>query len=414
MSGHSTKLEGEALGTASLPDVAAIAAVLHRMETTSIEASSTDLHSENSTNLDSVSLTDLHSEISEEVGATCIRTRAIPDPHAYVRQQSTIDGSTEAASVTTLAAPETAQSSKWMVYSMYAICAIVWGTGWYAIRLSVSDGGYPIFGGAAIRYTLAALVLGGMIPFFPKAFGRVNRKETGWLILAGVFNAAAIALLYWGEKSISGGLASVLTATSPIMMAVIAFFTRTEKISAGTIIGFCLSLAGIGIIFGERLTVSPEHLLAMGAILGAALFFALTNFVMKVKATTVKPMQSAVMFFASMSIIFWLATPCEASAMQWPPPVAPTYALVYLSIACSALAFPAFFYVLRHSSLMFASTLAFVHPVIALLTDCALEHEFMLTMSGYSGMSVVLVGVILSMVSNGRTRSAKAKQVSAA
>ena len=102
-------------------------------------------------------------------------------------------------------------------------------------------------------------------------------------------------------------------------------------------------------------------------ILGAALFFALTNFVMKVKATTVKPLQSSVMFFASMSIIFWIAAPCEAPAMPWPPPAAaPTYALVYLSVACSALAFPAFFYVLRHSSLMFASTLAFVHT-----SDCA-------------------------------------------
>lgn len=398
MSSHTTKIEGEALGTASPPDVAEIAAVLHRMETTSIEAG----------------LTDLRSEISDETGSICIRTRAIPDPHVSDRQSSISEASTATAESTSPAAPEPrAQASKWMIYSMYAVCAVVWGTGWYAIRLSVSDGGYPIFGGAAIRYTLAAVVLGGLIPFFPKAFGLVNRKETGWLIVAGILNAAAIALLYWGEKSISGGLASVLTATSPIMMAMIAFFTRTERISAGTIIGFCLALAGIGIIFGERLSVSPEHLVAMGAILGAALFFALTNFVMKVKATTVKPMQSAVMFFASMSVVFWLATPCEATAMQWPPPGAPTYALVYLAIAGSALAFPAFFYVLRHSSLMFASTLAFVHPVIALLTDCALEHEFMLTMSGYSGMSVVLVGVILSMVSNNKSISAKAKQVSA-
>ena len=153
-------------------------------------------------------------------------------------------------------------------------------------------------------------------------------------------------------------------------------------------------------IFGERLTISPNHLVSMLSILGAALFFALTNFTMKLKAKDVKPMQSSVLFCVSMSVIFWLASPCEASAMHWPPPAVPTYALLYLGIAGSALAFPAFFYVLRHSSLMFASTLAFVHPIIALVTDSMFEHEFMLTMSAYSGMSVVLVGVILSMVSN--------------
>lgn len=290
--------------------------------------------------------------------------------------------------------------SKMTVYAMYAVCAFVWGTGWYAIRLCVSEGGYPVFGGAALRYTVAALVLGFMIPLFPKAFGGLNRKQVMWLLLAGTFNAAAIALLYWGEKNISGGLASVLTATSPIMVALLAFFTRTERITSGTIAGFCLALAGIAMIFGERLTVSPDHLVSMVSILGAALFFALTNFTMKVKAKDVKPMLSSVLFFVSMSLIFWLASPYEASAIHWPPPAVPTYALLYLGIAGSALAFPAFFYVLRHSSLMFASTLAFVHPVIALLTDSMFEHEFMLTMSAYSGMSVVLVGVILSMVSN--------------
>ena len=286
------------------------------------------------------------------------------------------------------------------VYAMYAVCAFVWGTGWYAIRLCVSEGGYPVFGGAALRYTVAALVLGLMIPLFPKAFGGLNRKQVMWLLLAGTFNAAAIGLLYWGEKNISGGLASVLTATSPMMVAMLAFFTRTERITSGTIAGFCLALAGIAMIFGERLTISPNHLVSMLSILGAALFFALTNFTMKLKAKEVKPMQSSVLFFVSMSVIFWLASPCEASAMHWPPPAVPTYALLYLGIAGSALAFPAFFYVLRHSSLMFASTLAFVHPIIALVTDSMFEHEFMLTMSAYSGMSVVLVGVILSMVSN--------------
>jgi drug/metabolite transporter (DMT)-like permease len=295
------------------------------------------------------------------------------------------------------------QASRLTVYAMYAVCAIVWGTGWYAIRLCVSDGGYPVFGGAALRYTLAAFVIGLMVPLFPKAFSGLKKEQTGWLLLAGFFNAAAIALLYWGEKNISGGLASVLTATSPIMVAMIAFFTRTERITSGTIAGFCLALGGITMIFGERLSVSPDHLLSMGSILGAALFFALTNFVVKVKTSDVKPLLSSVLFFTSMSVIFWLASPCEAPAMPWPPPAAPTYALLYLAVACSALAFPAFFYVLRHSSLMFASTLAFVHPVIALLTDCVFEHEFMLTMSAYSGMSVVLVGVVLSMVSNRNT-----------
>lgn len=294
------------------------------------------------------------------------------------------------------------------VYLMYAICAFVWGTGWYAIRLCVGDGGYPIMGGAALRYTLAAVTILALIPIVPKAFGKINKKQMGWLLLSGILNALAVGLLYWGEKSISGGVASVLAATSPIMVALLALFTRTERITSNTIFGFCLALGGVAIIFGERLSVSPDHLLSMFAILGAALLFAVVNWIMKVKAENVKPLHSAALFFASMSVAFWLATPCEQVAMPWPPPAVPTYALVYLSLGCSALAFPAFFYLLRHSSLMFASTLAFVHPIIALLTDCMFEHDFVITMSGYIGISVVLTGVIVSMLKpRERTTSAE-------
>lgn len=292
-------------------------------------------------------------------------------------------------------------SPAFLVYVTYSLCAILWGTGWFAIRLCVSDGGYPVLGGAALRYTIAALLLLLALPFFPQCFARMKRGQFGWLLLAGVFNAVAIGLLYWGEKIVSGGLASVLVATSPLIVAMLVLATRTEPVKTGSIGGFCLALGGVALIFWERLCVSPSHLLAMGAILGAALFFSIVNVIMKLKVGEVKSLQSSAIFFAAMSLVFWLACPCEAApGMPWPPPAIPTCALVYLSVACSAIAFPAFCYLLRHSSLMFASTLSFVHPVIALLTDCALEHNFVLSLSAYAGISIVLIGLSLSIFAN--------------
>ncbi|MBX9694966.1 MAG: EamA family transporter, partial [Cyanobacteria bacterium] len=176
----------------------------------------------------------------------------------------------------------------------------------------------------------------------------------------------------------------------------------------GAIAGAFLALAGVGIIFSERLTVSPSHVPAMLSILGSAIGFALSNFIMKVKTGDVKPLQSSVLFFISMSILFWIASPCEAPAVpSWPPPVVPTYALVYLALGCSALALPAFFYLLKRTSLMFASTLAFVHPVIALVTDSVFEQQFILTLSAYTGITVVMMGVVLTAMSNEKIREHK-------
>ncbi len=290
-----------------------------------------------------------------------------------------------------------------LIYFTYGLCALIWGTGWYAIRLSVSTGGYPVFGGAAIRYTLAAVILGMLVSFFPRTVGVISRRQIGWLSICGLMNAAGTALLYWGERSISGGLAAVLIATSPIMVALLALVSRTERITRGTILGFVVALIGIGVIFSERLTVSPSHLFAMLAMLGAALFFALSSWLMKIKANDVKPLVSSTLFFFSMSVFCWLACPCESAAIPWPPPAVPTYALLYLSIACSVLAFPAYVFLLRNASLMIASSLAFVHPVIALLTDCMLERNFALTCSAYIGIFGVLFGVVLSMMASNRS-----------
>ncbi len=317
------------------------------------------------------------------------------------RERETLDAPTiDSSSETTKQAP------KALICLAYAVCAIVWGTGWYAIRLCVGDGGYPVFGGAAIRYTLAAAVLLLLIPIVPKAFSKLTRKQVAWLITAGILNGAAVGLVYWGEKTISGGLAAVLTATAPIMAAVLAIFTRTEKISVRTIGGFCLALAGIAVIFGERLSVSPDHLVSMAAILGSALLFTCVNITMKVKAHGINPIQSSLVFFIAMAIAYWMFTPCEAADIPWPPPAVPSIALGYLAFGCSVVAFPAFCFLLRHSSLMLASTLAFVHPVIALVTDAALETTCVLTSSAYIGIFIVLAGVLISMAT-GRASAGK-------
>ncbi len=303
---------------------------------------------------------------------------------------------------------ETRQTStKLPVYLAYILCAFIWGTGWFAIRICIGDGGYPILGGAALRYTLASLAILSLAPFFPKAFGRLNRFQTAWLLLAGLCNGTGIALLYWGEKHVSGGLAAVLVATSPIIVAALATMTKSERITRGAIAGALLALAGIGIIFSERLSVSPSHIPSMLSVLGASLGFALSNFIMKTKTGDVKPLQSSALFFITMSIMFWLASPYEAPAIVWPPPAMPTCALIYLALGCSAFTLPVFFYLLKNSSLMFASSLAFIHPIIALITDSLFEHHFFLTLSAYTGVTIVMFGVVLTAMSNEKIRAQK-------
>lgn len=294
-------------------------------------------------------------------------------------------------------------STKASVYAAYTACALIWGTGWFAVRLSVSDAGISLLSGAAIRYTIAAAVLTVLIPILPKAFSGLTKATGKWVVGAGLLNACGIALLYWGETTVSGGLAAVLSATSPIIAALLAFLTRAERITFNTIAGFLTALVGVAVIFGERLIMSPSHVVAMIAVLGSALMFSLANLLMKLKAGSVSPLQSALVFFVSMAGVFWLSSALEGQSIPLPVPLLPGLAILFLALFSSVVALPAFFFLLRRSSLMFASTLAFVHPIVALLTDSLFEHNFSMSTHAYVGMGVVMGGLLISMMRSKRS-----------
>ena len=68
----------------------------------------------------------------------------------------------------------------------------------------------------------------------------------------------------------------------------------------------------------------------------------------------------------------------ERQMPPWPPPLRPTLALLYLALLGSVVVFAVYFYLLKRLTLMAASTLVFIEPVLALLIDAVWEQEIRL------------------------------------
>ena len=73
--------------------------------------------------------------------------------------------------------------------------------------------------------------------------------------------------MFTGEESIPGGVAAVLFASLPLVIAAVAVATRTEAISANQIAGAVIASAGIAIIFWDRLNVSRKQGVGVAMIL---------------------------------------------------------------------------------------------------------------------------------------------------
>jgi len=279
----------------------------------------------------------------------------------------------------------------------YVVCAIVWSTTWFAIRVCIADGGYPTLPAAAIRFSIAALVLGALVWL---GFGRPRprgRRQLTWLAVAGAFNGIAYAMVYRAEDTLPGGVVAVVFGTYSLFTAIGAKLTSTERVRAMDVAAATLSLLGMAVIFWDRLSVSPEQ--AIGVVFGLASVFAsvVYNIIFKREASDVNPLSSTALLLAVSSLSLWLASVTSGPIdLPWPPPTAPTLALFYLAILGSVVTFACYFYMLKRVSLMAASTLVLIQPVLALLVDALWEDEVRLVGRSYLGVAVTFSGVALT------------------
>lgn len=281
----------------------------------------------------------------------------------------------------------------------YVVCAVVWGTTWFAIRVCIGDGGYPTIPAAALRFTMAAVVLAPIVLFGLARPAPSGRRQLGWLAVAGVLNAIGYSLVYLGEESVSGGLAAVLFGTEPLAVALLVTITRTERVSRTDLVGAVIAMIGVGVIFWDRLDVSAEQGVGVGLILGAVFVSGVYALILKRETRELHPLASAAVFLTVTTVALWLLVLARGwEPLPWPPPLAPSLALVYLALFGSVIAFATYFYLLKRLSLMAASTLVFVLPVVALLVDAVWEDDVVLVGRTYLGVAITMAGVLVSVL----------------
>lgn len=278
------------------------------------------------------------------------------------------------------------------VVAAYAACALIWGTTWYAIRVSLTA--YPTFASVALRFTIAAAVL---LPIAARARPWPRGRAWGWLLLAGVLDAATYLLVYLGEERVSGAVAAVLYGTQPLILAVLLTAVRIERLTRRHIAGAVISLIGVTVLFLDRLDISTRQAAGIGLVVGSVVVATMYSMIMKQKAAGLNGLVSTTIFLAVTAVVLGGVALGTRTTIPWPPPVAPTVALLYLAVVGSVGAFLLYFWLLGRTGLQVTSTLVFVFPLIAMITDALFERELPLTARAYAGAAITLGGLAVSL-----------------
>jgi drug/metabolite transporter (DMT)-like permease len=289
-----------------------------------------------------------------------------------------------------------AQHATWKTLLAFAIIYFVWGSTFLAIRVGVHE--VPPFLLAAMRFLVAGAVLYGWM----MARGEHSPSARQWMsvcLIAVLIFVFDYGLLFWAEQRVPSGVAAVMMATIPSMMALAEIvFLRTQRLTLRLAGALVIGIAGVAVLISPWRSLGGAPISPVGA---AALIFAAINWSIASVLSRKLPMPpSKVMssgaqmlaggvFLAFASIAlgeFHRFHPANVSRAAW-------LSLLYLIVAGSIVGFTAYVWLIHHHSPTKVGTYAYVNPVVAVLVGYFLGGEE-LALRTVLGTAFVLISVL--------------------
>lgn len=255
--------------------------------------------------------------------------------------------------------------------------ALVWGTTFLAIRVAVET--IPAWFVAGIRQFLASMIMLTIL-LSRKEFRWIGWKNLGYqIIFATLMLVIANGMTTVAEETVSSSLASLISASSPILVFLGSVAIGLQKFSFKALIGVLMCFSGILFIFWDGIQdlANPDY--RMGIIF---LFCAIAGWASGTIFTKKLNIQSGnislnlfyqFLFAGIIQIIFAFLFTQNYNFENWT--LKSISAMLYLAVFGSVAAFFAFHYALTKISPVQVSILAYINTIIAIFLGWLIMDE---------------------------------------
>ena len=164
------------------------------------------------------------------------------------------------------------------------VLAFVWGTQFLVIKLGQIN--LPPLMTAALRFAILTIAAQVAVTL---TGSKAPPKERLRRLSFGMTQAVSFGVLYWAESRIPSAIAGVLTATSPLLAALLAHrFLAAERLTPARGAAMMLGFAGVSmIVLGTQSTGGLYESIAVVAILTGELASATNRIIAKQLTTNV-------------------------------------------------------------------------------------------------------------------------------
>jgi drug/metabolite transporter (DMT)-like permease len=278
-----------------------------------------------------------------------------------------------------------------MALIAYAAIYLIWGSTYLAIRIAVGD--IPPLLLMGVRCTAAGLVLLAW-----SACRREHATALQWrhaIVAGALMIGVTYGALAWAEQHLSSGIAALLSATSPLWLTTMEW-REGGRLGARTVMGLLLGLAGVAVLVGGGSAgeVNPKAavVLMVGTLAWAAgsLYARPPRLPPSATLGAGMPLLTGGLMLLAVSIAARETAHDGARAVSH----ASLWALAYLIVFGSVVAFSAYEWLLRVAPASRVATHAYVNPLVAVALGWSVGGEPVTAATGLAAL-VIAAGVAM-------------------
>jgi drug/metabolite transporter (DMT)-like permease len=274
------------------------------------------------------------------------------------------------------------------------LLSVLWGGSFFFVEVALTD--LPPLTLVAARLGLAALAMLLALRLGGGRLGWSGRLWAAFAVMALLNNVLPFTLLVSAQRDITGSLAAILNATTPLWTVLVAHVaTSDEKATFWKLAGVLTGLAGVAVVVApDALGGLGDSLPAQLACLAAALSYALAGlFGRRFKHMGAAPLQTATgQVVAGTLIMIPIALSVEAPWTLATPAPATLASVAALAVLSTGLAYLVYFRLLASAGATNLLLVTLLIPVTATLLGALVLGEALTAFQGL-GMGLIALGL---------------------
>ena len=275
---------------------------------------------------------------------------------------------------------------------LFGLLSLFWGSSYLFIKIGVQT--LQPFTLIALRLFFGTLILAVALRLSGATIPR-DRATYGKFVVMAVFSIVIpFSLITWGEQWIDSSLATILQATTPLVTIVIASFVLAdEAITVNRLVGLIVGFGGVIVLLDNGLTGGGGNsILGEAAILGSSVSYAIGGVFVRARVRGHHPNVPAFFQVAiALAMVTVLALVFE-SPIQLPTTGQAWFAVLWLGIFGSSLAYLIYFRLIHVMGPTRVSLITYVMPIVGIVLGFLVLGE-RLEPQTFIGAAIILGGV---------------------